>query len=286
MRDIIVPKLKVDSLAGQLVSLYESLRGVSPNEVLNFDLNKLAFACPLLILPICAYINTTKSKYTIHDAHKIKSYLNIIDFPDGVTSVSSFRESIQKEKSYIPISILAREKATERERLESLFSEMVYKTLDAPGFEGIKNAIYYPISELITNIFEHSKQDQGFIFGQFYPKKDWLDICIVDRGRGLRAAYEQEKNLKLSDEKSIEEVMRGNSTKSDNERGYGVRTSKQVVCAGLGGEFTLISGSSALLVSKDKERLISLPNFHWQGVIIAYKIPRPKRAVDISPYLE
>lgn len=58
------------------------------------------------------------------------------------------------------------------------------------------------------------------------------------------------------------------------------------MCEALGGEFTLISGSAALLASKDKERLVSLPNFNWQGVIIAYKIPRPKTSIDISPYLE
>lgn len=146
--------------------------------------------------------------------------------------------------------------------------------------------IYYPIGELVANIFDHSKVDEGFIFGQFYPAMNTLDICIVDRGRGLAKAYQQEKGLSLSDGDVITEVMRGNSTKHDKERGYGIRTSKQVVCKALGGEFVFISGSAALISTKDRERLVALPDFYWDGVVIAYSIPIPEHPVDISPYLE
>lgn len=65
MRDVIVPNLKNDTLTDQLVSLYNSLKNTSANDDLNFDLTQLRFACPLLILPICAYINTSNSKVTI-----------------------------------------------------------------------------------------------------------------------------------------------------------------------------------------------------------------------------
>ena len=78
---------------------------------------------------------------------------------------------------------------------------MIYNVLGSVS--GAKNAVYYPITELVTNIFDHSKQNKGFIFGQFYPKKNYLDICIVDCGRGLAKTYEEEKGLKLSDSDSI-----------------------------------------------------------------------------------
>ena len=68
---------------------------------------------------------------------------------------------------------------------------MVYKILGS--ISGAQNAVHYPITEIVTNIFDHSQQDQGFIFGQFYPKKNYLDICIVDCGRGLSKAYADEK---------------------------------------------------------------------------------------------
>lgn len=129
-------------------------------------------------------------------------------------------------------------------------------------------------------------QDRGFIFGQFYPKKNYLDICIVDCGRGLSKVYEEEGSLKLSDSDAIVEVLKGHSTKSSKERGYGVRTSKRVVCECLGGEFILLSGSSAFIAKGKKEKIVELPGFFWQGAVVAYRIPKPTRAIDISQYLE
>jgi hypothetical protein len=146
--------------------------------------------------------------------------------------------------------------------------------------------VHYPITELVTNIFDHSQQDKGFIFGQFYPKKNYLDICIVDCGRGLAKTYEEAKGVKFTDSEAIVEVLKGHSTKPSIERGYGVRTSKQVVCDCLGGEFILFSGSAALVADKNGRKIVSLPDFYWQGVVAAYRIPKPTGSIDITPYLE
>ena len=143
------------------------------------------------------------------------------------------------------------------------------------------------MSELITNVFEHSKKDSGYIFAQFYPQKDYLDICIVDCGRGFATAYKEEKGLNLTDEQAITEAMMGNSVKEDKERGYGLRTSKNVVCKALkGGGFILISGSCALVATNRSEKLVFLRDFHWQGAIVAYRIPKPTGDIDYLKYVE
>ena len=80
--------------------------------------------------------------------------------------------------------------------------------------------------------------------------------------------------------------MRGISTKSGIERGYGVRSSKDIVRKALKGEFVYLSGSVSLVSIPTKERLVSLPGFYWRGVIIAYRIPTPKKAIEITPFLE
>ncbi len=181
--------------------------------------------------------------------------------------------------------MLKKEAGTSRERLEALFSEKIYETLG--NVSGAQNAICYPIAELATNIFEHSKKDVGFIFGQFYPTKNYLDICIVDCGRGFANAYKEEKGLRLSDIDAISEAMRGNSVKPEKERGYGIWTSKRIICDVLGGGgFILISGSAGLVSENKRERMVSFPNFYWQGAIVAYRIPKPIGPLDVSPFLE
>lgn len=283
MNTINISNPKQDNLISQLVVLYTAFKGVEKDETLSFDFSRIKWFYPLLVLPIAAYINDFHSEYQGINSD-LKSYLKTIHFPQGIDSVPVFEKETQITKSYVPISILKREKGVDREVLESKFSSMIYKiTGSVPGAQ---NALYYPITELVANIFEHSKKDTGFLFGQFYQSKNHLDICIVDRGRGLARAYKDEKNMEVSDAEAIIEVMKGYSTKPDKERGYGVRTSKRVVCEGLGGEFVLVSGNSALISVKNKERLVVLPEFNWQGVIIGYRIPKPQGHLDISSYLE
>jgi len=284
MKNIVIPKPSSESLIAQLGSLYSVLKNVNFGERLEFDLSSLDWVIPLLILPISAYINETQSKFRI-DECSIKGYLEKISFPRGVSSISSFQRQIQKHKSYIPISILDKKEKIDRERLEALFSEKIFKTLG--NVAGAQNAICYPIAELVTNIFEHSKKDSGFIFGQFYSTNNYLDICIVDCGRGLTKTYKEEKGLILTDAEAISEAMKGNSVKKDKERGYGIRTSKNIICKAFkGGGFILLSGSCALVSVRQKEKLVSLPNFYWQGTIITYRIPKPTASIDISSYIE
>jgi len=283
MRKIIVPAPKNDKLFSSFVSLYSTFKGIEWGEKIEFDVSQIKFLCPLISLPISAYIHKTKSVAS-NENNATRSYVSTIKFPDGVNNVSDLEAEAQRAKTYVPISVLQREAGTERERLESLFSQMIYKVVGATA--GARNAIYYPISELVTNIFEHSKEDKGYIFGQYYPNKEYLDMCIVDTGKGLTATYADEKDLKISDDEAIAQVMNGHSTKKDKERGYGVRTSKRVVCEALGGSFMLISGSSALIADNKEEKVVKLGDFSWKGVIIAYRIMKPQNTIDISPYLE
>lgn len=283
MKNIVIPKPNNESLVAQLESLYNVFKNINFGEKLEFDLSLLNWTIPLLILPISAYINKTQSKFIINKC-SIKGYLEKMSFPNGVNSISSFQRQIQKYKTFIPISILEKSKKINRERLESTLEEKIYKTLG--NVPGARSAVWYPISELITNIFDHSKEDSGFIFVQFYPSKEYLDICIVDCGRGFVKTYKEEKGLEFSDENAILQVMEGHSVKKDPDRGFGVRTSKNMVCKALkGGGFIIISGSCALISVGKEEKLVSLPNFHWQGVIISYRIPKPTGPIDYLKYV-
>lgn len=280
MRNVIVPQPKGDSLISQLGVIYQIFSQAKQNGEVNFDLSNLNWVSPLLILPISAHIHESGSKYTPSPNDSVSSYLNTVRFPEGVSSVSDFKQI----SSYIPISILKREDRIGRERLETLFSKMVYKSLRS--IPGTENAVYYPITELVTNIFEHSKEDEGWIFAQLYPTKNFLDLCILDCGRGLSRAYLEEKSLKISDSEAIKQAMMGYSVKPEVERGYGLRTSKRVICEGFGGGFAMVSGGAGLISIGKEEKLVQFPSFKWQGVIIVYRIPQPKKAIDISPYLE
>ncbi len=286
MKNSTVPNSRSDSLISILESLYLSMKNLNRGETVNFDFAKAQWLYPLCVTPLASYIQSTGSTYTVGKSDILQTYLHHIHFPLGIDSVSKFEASVQKQKNYIPISLLRKKAGPGRERLESLFSHMIIKILAASHISGAASAVYYPITELITNVIEHSHAEGGLVFAQFYPKKKYLDLCIVDRGRGLAAAYREEIGVQYTDEEAIIEAMRGHSTKLSKERGYGIRTSKRVVCEGLGGQFVLLSGSTVLMASDKKQRLAVLPQFYWQGVIVAYRIPQPSSPIDITPYIE
>ncbi len=283
MKRIIFNNPPNDDLISQLVSFYESFKDFPKNDKIRFDLSGIKWFSPLLILPIVSYINQLKSDYNLSSDLNINSYLSAIHFPKGVNSLTEFEKAIQQTKNYVPISILEKDKIVERGKLENCFQDIIFKI--AGEVKGAKNAVIYPIMELIANIFQHSKESKGYIFGQFYPKKNYLDICIIDRGRGVSRGYKDEMGIDLTDQESIAKVMTGISTKKERERGYGVRTSKDVVCKAMKGTFIFLSGSSVFIAKNNKEKFVDMPGFYWQGVIVAYRIPKPTGEIDIYPYL-
>jgi hypothetical protein len=284
MKQIKITTPNSDDFIQQFGALYSVFKNLDGYEQVDFDFTQAHWLSPIMILPIVAYIAKTNSQYNKSKNDDTNSYLKTICFPNGTHSVTEFEKNAQIKKNYVPISVLERNKGSEREHLETMFSNMIYNILGSVPHA--QDAVYHPISELVTNIFDHSKEKNGFLFGQYYPKKEFLDICIVDTGRGLKQAYKDEQNKEVSDEQAIQEVLKGNSTKPGKERGYGVRTSKDVVCKGLGGQFLILSGSSALISSKSSQKSVSLPNFLWPGVIVAYRIPKPTGSIDIYQYLE
>ena len=284
MKEVIIKSRNSEDLLQQLISLYSIFKNIEKGEKIIFNFNKVKWLNPIILLPITSYIEKTKSSFIESGDKNTNDYMNTVCFPKGIDSIIDFERLINQGKSYIPISVLRRNKGKGREQLESMFSNLIYKVLGS--IDGAQNVIYHPISELITNIFDHSKEDSGFVFGQYYPNKQYLDICIADTGRGLSRAYKDEKDLELSDKESIREALKGNSTKAGKERGYGIWTSKRIVCECLGGQFIILSGSSAYVSYGKEEKLVSLPNFYWQGVIISYRIPKPQKSVNIYPYLE
>ncbi len=278
-RSVIVERPPGDTLPHQLVALYRTFRGIQNSEVVEFDFSKLTWPYPMLVLPIAAYETTTGSTHRAFP-DSVRNYAEIIRYPHGVDNVSE----LQQKRNYTPIGVLNRSGGVGREKLESAFSQLIFDTIQA--VPNSSSAIHYPISELVTNIFDHSQSDEGWIFAQWYPAKGFLDLCIVDRGRGLAATYKEELGMSLRDEDALRRALRGVSTKKMKERGFGLRTSKDVVCKALGGSFVFVSGSVAIVSEGQTDQIARLPDFSWQGVVVAYRVPKPTGPVDIYGYLE
>jgi hypothetical protein len=104
------------------------------------------------------------------------------------------------------------------------------------------SGISYFLSELTDNIVEHSNIDEGWISFQYYSKKGFMDICIADAGLGILGAYNNYNGRKdfshiTTHLDAVDNMIKGESTKelTDQERGFGVHTSREMLISGLKG---------------------------------------------------
>ncbi len=130
------------------------------------------------------------------------------------------------------------------------------------------------------------------MFAQYYPGKKYIDICIVDCGKGILKSYQDSGIMRFSDSSSaISEAINGLSTKNlplAENRGYGIKTSRKMIVNGLGGYYSITSGDAMYIYTPKNETILVLPNsIKWKGTIVAIRMPfKDVRNFNYSLYLE
>jgi len=99
---------------------------------------------------------------------------------------------------FIPLT-----QVTNSEELQSFIVDMI-PLLHAPDESG---PIKYVVSELVRNVFEHSRSPVGaFVCAQYFAKSRRLSIGVADVGRGIRASL-AEHHATVSDLDAIQLAM-------------------------------------------------------------------------------
>ena len=217
----------------------------------NFNINSYL---DTIFFPVCHTPETGGEEVFMHTLEKFraKNYIPIIAFPTGIdTGVTAIREKVLSAVS----SIL---------RKQLNFTE--------------KNLmpIAYIIDEMTHNINDHSFADTGFVFAQYYPASNYIDICICDYGIGILQSYQKSQKFHPENEReAIEFAINGRSTKDRPEsKGFGISTSRDMLVNGLKGKFFLLSGNTAYIQTTENKGIIDIPdNFFYQGNYVALRVP-------------
>jgi len=137
---------------------------------------------------------------------------------------------------------------------------------------GFSEFIFYVISELFINIKEHAQVNKGLIVLEI--KNDKCFIKVRDQGIGLRQSYLKKKIVVKDDFSAIEFALSGLSTKSSQERGFGLYSIKKLVET-LRGDLIITTGSAKVLVQENKINLQRLSQ-KFSGTMIEIKTPIKK----------
>ncbi len=266
----------------------------SVDQEVTIDFSDTRFISPVFALSFIVYLTRCGKQIAFTN---VSDYLKRIGLGNGGIKPDTMRQTeflaeLEKytSKTYIPIiDFAAGRNSDAKEVVSSIVENMIIQQLNIQS--NVANGLKYMIDETLDNITEHSESDRGYIFAQAYPTKGFLDVCIADRGVSLLGSYEKlPDNEILSDMEAIKAANRGLSSKNlpDAEnRGFGIRTSKQMLIHGLGGQYLMISGCSLYLKSCNLDTFYSMPHgLRWNGTIVALRIPYHSASFNYINYIE
>ncbi len=214
----------------------------------------------------------------------IKSYLDRIFFPQCLSPIkddeTGFFQKLEtyKNKTYIPIISFPtgfdQYHDTIREKVLSAVSSLLKNQLDFK--EKDLRPLAYLLDEMSHNVNDHSGSELGYIFAQFYPGNNYLDLVICDNGKGIFRSYEGNPKFKPTDEsEALKFAINGKSTKDRSEsRGFGISTSRKMLVQGLRGKFFIWTGNSAYIETVERNDFFNIPvSYYFQGTFVALRIP-------------
>jgi len=253
------------------------------------------FVTPLFILPLLVYVSGSQKKIRYQFTN---SYLDTIQFGSGgikpeELDFPTLHHSLNKysAKTYIPIIDFPTDQKHTRERNEILLAVENLLSTQIRLQPNITAGLKYLIEESVDNIIEHSDSKRGYVFGQSYPSKKYMDICIADNGITLLGSYRKMEENKITDHLSAMKAANLSvSTKNlpgAENRGYGIRTSRKMLVKGLSGNYVMLSGNVLYLKSKKIEQFMVLPDIAtWQGTIVAMRIPYVNASFSYIDFVE
>lgn len=283
-----------------ILSIINTLGNQTPTQ---FDFSDCKFFSPFLLAGLASICQTNLNNgneinIIPPSSNSIKEYLNTICFPIGITynpnEIDKFQTLLAPyhTKNYIPLIFFPAtntgNNSNVREKILSAVNSILKAQLKLGG--GVLQAIYYLIDELTQNITDHSQCNNGIVFAQFYPSKNYIDICIVDNGIGLLQGYINSGKYDVaSDEDAVNLAVRGKSTKDLPEsRGFGLSTSRKMLVEGLKGKFLLFSGSAMFIQTVEKQEIASFEGkYKFNGCYVALRIPAfNNKEFDFYKYIE
>ena len=276
-----------------VVRIMGQVEGAAEQNV-SIDFSDTRFISPVFALSLIVYLSRCGKQVSLKN---ITDYLERIEFGNGGIKPDTMRQTeflaeLEKyaSKTYIPIiNFAAGRNSDAKEAVSSIVENMIIQQLSIQS--NVANGLKYMIDEILDNITEHSESDRGYIFAQAYPAKGFLDVCIADRGVSLLGSYEKLPDNEISsDIEAIKAANRGLSSKNlpDAEnRGFGIKTSKQMLIQGLGGQYLMISGSSLYIKTLNLDSFYSMPHgLRWNGTIVALRIPYHSSSFNYINYIE
>ncbi|TSC93346.1 MAG: hypothetical protein CEN89_129 [Candidatus Berkelbacteria bacterium Licking1014_7] len=247
------------------------------------DLSNFHFIYPIELLPMASLISEKSLEYIKPVDKNCQGYMKYFDFPNGLTRFSP------KSHRFIQIYKFSASKADKRSLLDKSeilknLIEICLSNIGSP--RGAVSALNLAVDEIISNVEDHSEAKYGWINTQYYPKKDFLDMCILDRGITIAGKYKKVGKGFGSDLEALKNALEGESSKPEKIRGSGLPTFTNLITQAFDGEMIIISGNAIVYANKKSGPIVNKISVKWDGTIVAFRIPKNLESIDYTQYID
>lgn len=185
--------------------------------------------------------------------------------------------------SYCPLIEFSKATKEPEKKLEPIYKEIYWSVC------GGRSAFTYMIGELFTNVFEHSEFELAYVMAQSYSKKRFVEICVFDNGITIPGSFRKSGRNIAPDTQAIINALKGETTKEEGERGFGLGSSTSIATDPLKGEALIVSGLG-LVYMKHKSIpqlwLSKSEDLALKGTLIAIRIPFTDETVETTKYVQ
>lgn len=266
--------------------MYEIGQNFDKREKIELDFTEVKWILPCAVILISGKVKEVITKgaefvYIPPSNIKVNEWLTNIGFPLGDFPLTP------KESNFVPLKYFTNNPGNinqVNEEATNLIKSMENKIPDT-----FKDSIKFILAELSDNIDQHSNFTFASLMAQYYPNKECLDLAVLDNGITIPFNFEKHDISFDKDSEAIKKALFGEVTtrKDDLMRGFGLRSCKDISTKGINGELHILSRKGLIIIKDDNK-----PIFHdfeevsLKGTLIYFRLPTPKKAFNIYPYLE
>lgn len=150
--------------------------------------------------------------------------------------------------------------------------------------------VEWSLSEILDNVFQHSKAGVGYFMCRFYPRDKRISFCVADAGIGILNSFAKSK--KYNPKSSVDAItlaVKKGVTSSEDGQGNGLWGALEIISDNRG-QLTVTSSGGAIYYNQETGKVKifdKLPRFDREngGTIVDIQI-NIDTAIDVSKALE
>jgi len=257
-------------------------KSFNKREKIELDLSEINWVLPCSAILIGGKLMELISKgaevsYNPPKNTKVKEWLSNIGFPIG-----------KKEDGDTFVSLKHFPNNPENKKLVNEQANSLLKSMENKIPNTFGSSVIYILGELADNIDDHSNFTFASLMAQYYPRKEYLDLAVLDNGITIPFNFEK-NNIPLNkDSGAILKALSGEVTTKKNEkmRAYGLKSCRDISLNEIKGELHLVSRRGAVILKENQKPIVyDFTDIHLNGTLIYFRLPTPKTKLNIYPYL-